>query len=150
MPNPPPTAISALADRPPADEAPPPAAKPRGNPNLHLASRCGARTRGGCPCRAPAIHGKRRCRMHGGRSTGPRTPEGRDRLRAARTVHGDYGAKARALARFRVTLLRISRVDVAAALCQAHLPPTFAARLRQYPQELMPPPRPIGGITAAE
>jgi hypothetical protein len=88
--------------------------------------------------------------MHGGRSTGPRTPEGRDRVRAARTVHGDYGAKARALDRFRVTLLRISRVDVAAALCQAHLPPTFAARLRQYPQELMPPPRPIGGITAAE
>ena len=28
--------------------------------------RCGARTRCGDPCRAPAVHGKQRCRMHGG------------------------------------------------------------------------------------
>jgi hypothetical protein len=28
--------------------------------------RCGARTRRGSPCRAPAVRGKRRCRMHGG------------------------------------------------------------------------------------
>ncbi len=28
--------------------------------------RCGARTRGGTPCRSPAVGGKRRCRMHGG------------------------------------------------------------------------------------
>lgn len=28
--------------------------------------RCGARTRDGTACRAPAMHGKRRCRMHGG------------------------------------------------------------------------------------
>jgi hypothetical protein len=27
--------------------------------------RCGARTRRGTPCRAPAVAGKRRCRMHG-------------------------------------------------------------------------------------
>ncbi|WFU34880.1 HGGxSTG domain-containing protein [Bradyrhizobium brasilense] len=32
-----------------------------------LASRrCGARTRGGGSCRAPAVRGKTRCRMHGG------------------------------------------------------------------------------------
>ena len=32
-----------------------------------LASRrCGARTRSGCTCRAPAVAGKTRCRMHGG------------------------------------------------------------------------------------
>jgi hypothetical protein len=32
-----------------------------------LASRrCGARTRCGGACRAPAVHGKTRCRMHGG------------------------------------------------------------------------------------
>jgi hypothetical protein len=29
-----------------------------------------------------------RCRMHGGKSTGPRTAEGLERLRAARTIHG--------------------------------------------------------------
>ncbi|MHC1945240.1 hypothetical protein IF803_12720 [Bradyrhizobium sp. UFLA06-06] len=28
--------------------------------------RCGARTRPGGACRAPAVHGKTRCRMHGG------------------------------------------------------------------------------------
>ena len=29
-----------------------------------------------------------RCRMHGGASTGPRTPEGLARWRAAVTIHG--------------------------------------------------------------
>lgn len=28
--------------------------------------RCGARTRKGTACRAPAVAGRRRCRMHGG------------------------------------------------------------------------------------
>jgi len=28
--------------------------------------RCGAKTRSGHPCRAPAVYGKKRCRMHGG------------------------------------------------------------------------------------
>ncbi len=37
-----------------------------------------------------------RCRMHGGRSTGPSTPEGLARLTAARTSHGTYSAQARA------------------------------------------------------
>ena len=37
-----------------------------------------------------------RCRCHGGKSTGPRTQEGLQRLRAARTVHGFYGEEGRA------------------------------------------------------
>ena len=56
---------------------------PRGNPNL--APRCGAKTRTGCPCKGPAMKNGR-CRMHGGASTGPRTPEGRARIAAARTT----------------------------------------------------------------
>ena len=28
--------------------------------------RCGAKTRYGGACRSPAVHGKKRCRMHGG------------------------------------------------------------------------------------
>ena len=32
---------------------------------MHLSRRCRARTRG-TPCQSPAVHGKRRCRMHGG------------------------------------------------------------------------------------
>ena len=37
--------------------------------------RCGARTRNGAPCRAPAVNGKRRCRMHGG-ANGSGAPKG--------------------------------------------------------------------------
>jgi hypothetical protein len=71
---------------------------------LQSARRCGARTRQGTPCRAPAIHGKHRCRMHGGRSTGPRTPEGLERSRRARWKHGRYSKEAReARARERAT-----------------------------------------------
>jgi len=43
--------------------------------------RCGAkRHRDGQPCQALSEPGKRRCRFHGGRSTGPRTPEGKARV----------------------------------------------------------------------
>jgi hypothetical protein len=28
--------------------------------------RCGAKTCSGCSCRSPAVHGNKRCRMHGG------------------------------------------------------------------------------------
>jgi hypothetical protein len=36
-----------------------------------------------------------RCRMHGGASTGPRTPAGLAKAAAARTRHGGYSAAAR-------------------------------------------------------
>jgi hypothetical protein len=69
---------------------------PRGDPNL--APRCGAKNRAGCPCRAPAMKNGR-CRMHGGASTGPKTAEGRARIRAANTTHGFYGAESQAARR---------------------------------------------------
>lgn len=40
------------------------------------------RHRDGQPCQARSEPGKRRCRFHGGRSTGPRTPEGKARALA--------------------------------------------------------------------
>ncbi|MDB4930089.1 MAG: hypothetical protein JWM10_2573 [Myxococcaceae bacterium] len=43
---------------------------------------CGARCRDGHACKAPALLWKRRCRMHGGGSTGARTPEGRAKVLA--------------------------------------------------------------------
>ena len=129
-------------------EAPTP--KRRGNPNLGLAPRCGARTRAGCPCRAPAIRGKLRCRMHGGRSTGPRTAEGLARLRAARTIHGHYGAEARARDRHILTLARRTRVAIGAVRHADRLPPEFAARLNRMAPELLPPPWPSGGLSRAE
>jgi hypothetical protein len=36
-----------------------------------------------------------RCRMHGGKSTGPRTPEGLERSRRANQKHGHYTLEAR-------------------------------------------------------
>ena len=67
-------------------------------PLAHASPRCGARTRAGTPCRSPAMPNGR-CRMHGGASTGPRTPEGLQRIVKARTVHGAYGAEMRELRR---------------------------------------------------
>lgn len=45
--------------------------------------RCGAKTRKGTPCRMKSEPGKRRCKFHGGKSTGARTPEGLERIREA-------------------------------------------------------------------
>jgi hypothetical protein len=44
---------------------------------MHRAARCGAKTRKGTPCEAPAIRGKARCRMHGGKSAGKPQIHGR-------------------------------------------------------------------------
>jgi hypothetical protein len=88
--------------------------------------------------------------MHGGRSTGPRTPEGLERIRAARTIHGNDDAEARAKNRYRITLLRRVRVGIAAARYQDHLHPDFRARLYDIAPELWPPSPPTGGITAAQ
>lgn len=44
---------------------------------------CGAKTRKGASCRNKSEPGKRRCKFHGGLSTGARTPEGIERIRQA-------------------------------------------------------------------
>lgn len=44
---------------------------------------CGAMTRKGQPCRMSPELGRTRCKFHGGKSTGPRTPEGRARIAEA-------------------------------------------------------------------
>jgi hypothetical protein len=116
---------------------------PRGNPNA--ARRCGARTRAGCPCRAPALRGKARCRMHGGASTGPSTAEGLERLRAARTTHGHYAAPARAQRRFLLTFIRRAQVQYDAMRLADRLPQAARVRLLALPPELaMPPSLPHG------
>ena len=53
-------------------------------------SRCDARTRSGMPCAKYPIKGKRRCRLHGGLSTGPKTAAGKARIAAAQLKHGRY------------------------------------------------------------
>jgi len=60
--------------------------------------RCSARTRSGAPCKSPAMQNGR-CRMHGGMSTDPRTPEGLERMQRANTRHGNYSKESRQLMR---------------------------------------------------
>lgn len=47
------------------------------------AQQCGAKTRRGTACRCHVEPGRPRCRLHGGRSTGPKTAEGKRRSLAA-------------------------------------------------------------------
>ena len=54
--------------------------------------RCLAQTRKGTPCQNPVVTGRVRCRMHGGKSTGPRTAQGKARVAAAHTKHGQRSA----------------------------------------------------------
>jgi hypothetical protein len=51
--------------------------------------RCGAKTRSGRPCRSPSVHGKGRCRMHGG-APGSGAPRGNKNA----LKHGDYTREA--------------------------------------------------------
>ncbi len=75
------------------------------------APRCRAGTRPNVPCRQPAM-ANGRCRLHGGKSTGPRTAEGLERLRAARTRHGAYGKEACQLRKLiRALKLRTKRLE---------------------------------------
>src|SRR5208282_5518725 len=111
---------------------------PRGNPNL--APRCGAKARTtGLACRAPAM-GNGRCRMHGGKSTGPRTEAGFARLAAAHTTHGRCGAAERAVDRYGRTLIVRSRLLCAAELVRAYLPRNLAARLELGPPDELTSP----------
>ena len=51
--------------------------------------KCLALIRNGSKCQKPPIKGKKRCRLHGGLSTGPRTAEGKARIAAAHYKHGN-------------------------------------------------------------
>jgi len=81
-----------------------------GNPpgDLSTVARCGARTRRGTACRCPAM-ANGRCKLHGGKSTGPRTEAGLEAIRRARTKHGYYSASAIEERRYDRLLLRSLR-----------------------------------------
>ena len=57
------------------------------SPYVH-GQRCAAKTRKGTACQKPPLRGKARCHLHGGLSTGPKTPEGKARIAAAHWKHG--------------------------------------------------------------
>ena len=74
-----------------------------------ICQRCQAKSkRTKLQCAAPALKGKRVCKTHGGRSTGPKTEAGRQRCAEAKTIHGSEirGARnERSLASARLAVL---------------------------------------------
>lgn len=58
-------------------------AKSRAQRLLLARVRCNAKTRKGTLCKALSESGKRRCKFHGGRSTGPKTQAGREAISRA-------------------------------------------------------------------
>jgi hypothetical protein len=61
-----------------------------------VCQRCQAKSkRTKLQCAAPALKGKRVCKTHGGRSTGPKTEAGRQRCVEAKTIHGRETREAR-------------------------------------------------------
>jgi len=59
--------------------------------------RCKARSsRTKLQCAKPALKGKVVCQFHGGLSTGPKTKEGKGRIRAAHLKHGEETLEAKA------------------------------------------------------
>jgi hypothetical protein len=67
-----------------------------------------AKTRSGTPCQCPAMKNGR-CRLHGGLSTGPKTPEGIERIRRANLKHGKYTKAAKHERRLFRAMVRDSR-----------------------------------------
>ena len=66
-------------------------------------------------CKKPALKGKRVCDFHGGRSTGPKTEEGKARIAQAHTIHGNE-TKAMREKRSRSSAYLMELEDVAWAL----------------------------------
>ncbi len=68
---------------------------------MRTSPRCGAKTRKGTPCQAPALSGKARCRMHGG-AAGSGAPKGNQNA----LKHGLHTKEALALRKHVRELLR--------------------------------------------
>ena len=97
------------------------------NGKRRLVKRCKAESRRtGERCKAPATRSKAVCRFHGGRSTGPRTDEGRARCAAAKTIHGTETRAIRA-ARKAFTKRLAALVELG-RLCGAFLPKPSSKR----------------------
>ena len=61
--------------------------------NINNAKKCGAKTRSGKSCKAPAMKNGR-CKMHGGKSTGAKTKEGIENIKKANLKSGFYTKEA--------------------------------------------------------
>ena len=74
--------------------------------------RCDARTKAGGSCQRPAIKRTGRCTRHGGKSTGPRTQAGRDKISALHTTHGKLTKAKRQEAEKRAEIGRKVRAEI--------------------------------------
>jgi uncharacterized protein YjcR len=77
---------------------------PRNTGPMTQSPRCGAKTRSGGECRAPAVAGRTRCRMHGG-AHGSGAPKGNQNA----LKHGLYTREAKAELKELRELIRVSR-----------------------------------------
>ena len=74
--------------------------------------RCGAKTRRGTLCQRPGTKRNGRCKLHGGRSTGPTTEAGLARLIASKITHGRTTKAKRAEATLRAEQGRELRAEL--------------------------------------
>ena len=74
--------------------------------------RCGARTKAGGACQRPAVKRTGRCIRHGGKSTGPNTQAGRDKIAALHTTHGRLTKEKRQEAKKRAEIGRKVRAEI--------------------------------------
>ena len=79
----------------------------------HLHNECGAKTRSGKPCQRIGNPKNGRCHLHGGKSTGPRSAEGRARIAAAQFKHGNRSKAAIAAQRAKAARGRAIRAELA-------------------------------------
>src|SRR5262249_18813349 len=72
------------------------------------APRCGGRSKRARKACQGAAMPNGRCKLHGGKSTGPRTPEGLERSRRANWKHGHFSREAKAeRSRVRAAMLAV-------------------------------------------
>jgi hypothetical protein len=97
---------------------------------LAEARRCGARTktRGGRPCRSPAVGGKKRCRLHGGsRGSGGQPGQANGMFKT-----GKYTQQAKELSTLMRELARTGEALVATTMHRHGLRPLKALRRRRH------------------
>ena len=75
-------------------------------------ARCEALTKGGTMCKRPGNKVNGRCKLHGGRSTGPTSQDGTARLVASKTTHGRTTKAERAKAKHRAGVGRQVKAEL--------------------------------------
>ena len=82
-----------------------------GRPDFRDMQKCQAKAKStGQRCKNVAMKGKRVCYLHGGKSTGAKTAEGKRQSKYARLQHGDYSEQVKQNRRKLIWINRISKL----------------------------------------